>query len=303
MARRKNVTKPLIVIIVMLVVLASSFVLKFVFSDSNALFEKVGLRAETTASENVMYVNFLDVGQGDCTLIVCGDTAILVDGGEKGMAQTVCNYIRNSNVEDIDCMIATHPHSDHIGSLSEIMTEFEVKNLIMPEIPKNIIPTTATYKNFLKTVSGKVINIIPAQAGNTYSYGEVSVSILAPNNEYEDLNDMSVVTKITYGETSVMLTGDAGKDSENDIIKKNYDCKSDLLKIGHHGSRTSTSDKWLNTVKPEFAVISCGLNNDYGHPHKELLNRLEKHNVEYYRTDIIGNVVFKSDGKTITKVA
>ena len=303
MTHAKHAGKRIAVLIAAAVLIISAVIMKFSFPDSDELFKKAGLRADTAVSDGIMYVSFIDVGQGDSTLITCGDTAILIDGGEKGMSQTVVNYLKNNNVDDIDCMIATHPHSDHIGSLGEVMTQFEVKSLIMPEIPERIVPTTVTYEKFLKSVDANVDNVIQAVSGETYTYGELNIDILAPISDYDDLNDMSVVAKVSYGDTSVLLTGDAGNESEKDIINKKYNCKADLLKVGHHGSRTSTSDEWLDTVKPQYAVISCGMGNDYGHPHKELTGRLDKHSVEYYRTDISGTVVFQSDGKVLSKAA
>lgn len=303
MAQKKQNAKLITVIVTVAVLLVAALLNHFFGTGTSDNYMKAGLRDDTIASDDKMYVTFIDVGQGDCTLITCGDIEVLIDGGEAGVSQTVINYLKNHNIEDIDLMIATHPHSDHIGTLSYIMSEFEVKDIIMSEIPEKITPTTSTYEKFLNSVKDNVENVIAAKAGSTYTYGELTVDILAPISNYDDLNNMSVVSKITYGTTSVMITGDAGFDSENDMLERDADYSADLLKVGHHGSKTSTSDKWLNAVNPKYAVISCGLNNNYGHPAKELISRLEKHCVGYYRTDLLGNIIFESDGKNISEVA
>ena len=245
-----------------------------------------------------MMVEFIDVGQGDCTLITDSQAVILIDGGESGEAQTIINYLKNKNITKIDCCIATHPHSDHIGSLAKVFEEFEVVDVIMPEIPEKIIPTTTTYERFLTQLSENVENVILAERGATYSYGQMTLKILGPVNTYDDLNNMSVVAKVIFGETSVMLTGDAETLSEEDMLAfKGADYSADILKVAHHGSKTSSTDLWLKAVNPQYAVISCGVDNDYGHPHKQLLNRLKKMNIEYYRTDLLGDITFESDGK------
>lgn len=282
-------------IVVLLV--ASALITDNVFGDGSGLFDMAGLRGQT-AADGKMMVEFIDVGQGDCTLITDSEAVILIDGGESGEAETVINYLKNKNIEKIDCCIATHPHSDHIGSLSKVFENFEVEDVIMPEIPEKIIPTTTTYERFLNSVSENVKNVYPAQRGDTYTYGGITLTILAPVDDYDDLNNMSVVTLASFGKTSVMITGDAETPSEEDMLEfKGADYSADILKVGHHGSKTSSSEEWLNAVNPQFAVISCGIDNDYGHPHKQLIKRLEKAEIEYYRTDLAGNIVFESDGK------
>lgn len=265
--------------------------------------------AMITEKENVepvadgeMFVDFVDVGQGDCTLIRTADAVILVDAGEAGTADTVVSYLKEKGIKNIDCCIATHPHSDHIGALYRIFEEFSVDTVLLPDIPDELIPTTSTYEKFLDGLEN-VKNIIPAGAGDNFDFGSLNLDILGPVKEYDDLNQMSLVSKVSFGNTSVMLTGDAETPAETDMLKKrNVDYSADILKVGHHGSKTSTSEKWLKAVHPQFAVVSCGLDNDYGHPHKSIVNRLEDFGVEYYRTDLEGHILFKSDGNEITLI-
>lgn len=265
--------------------------------------------AMITEKENVepvadgeMFVDFVDVGQGDCTLIRTADAVILVDAGEVGTADTVVSYLKEKGIKNIDCCIATHPHSDHIGALYRIFEEFSVDTVLLPDIPDELIPTTSTYEKFLDGLEN-VKNIIPAGAGDNFDFGSLNLDILGPVKEYDDLNQMSLVSKVSFGNTSVMLTGDAETPAETDMLKKrNVDYSADILKVGHHGSKTSTSEKWLKAVHPQFAVVSCGLDNDYGHPHKNIVNRLEDFGVEYYRTDLEGHILFKSDGNEVTLI-
>lgn len=300
MAKRRSDTKLVTALVIAVLLIVCGIGAKFMFGGSEEPFEKTGLKE--TVPDGEMYVHFIDVGQGDCTLITCGETAILIDSGEVAESQTVINYLNNKGVKDIDCCIATHPHSDHIGSMGKVLNAFPVKDVIMPEIPESIIPTTKAYEKFLTAVSENAENVYPAQVGESYTYGDINIQILAPVNDYDDLNNMSVVAKVTYGKTSFMMTGDAGKPSEADMLKNNYDYSADVLKLGHHGSKTASSEAWLKAVNPDCAVICCGLNNDYGHPHKPTINRLDKLGIKYFRTDVLGDIVFVSDGTTVKRV-
>lgn len=265
------------------------------------VFEESGLRNTQQASADKMYVSFIDVGQGNCTLLRCGGKAILVDSGEVGAAQTVINYIKNLGIDELNCVLVTHPHTDHMGAMTKILYEFKIDDLIMPEIPEEIIPTNKTYEKFLTAVSDNAGNVIAAKPGETYSYGEMTLEIFAPLRDYDNLNDMSAVSRISYGDTSVMFTGDATTTVEKDLLKKNIDYSATVLNVGHHGSKTSSSEAWLRAVNPKYAVICCGVNNDYGHPHSVITKRLEEFGIEYFETDLLGTIVFESDSKNFIK--
>lgn len=265
------------------------------------VFEESGLRNTQQASADKMYVSFIDVGQGNCTLLRCGGKAILVDSGEVGAAQTVINYIKNLGIDELNCVLVTHPHTDHMGAMTKILYEFKIDDLIMPEIPEEIIPTNKTYEKFLTAVSDNAGNVIAAKPGETYSYGEMTLEIFAPLRDYDNLNDMSAVSRISYGDTSVMVTGDATTTVEKDLLKKNIDYSATVLNVGHHGSKTSSSEAWLRAVNPKYAVICCGVNNDYGHPHSVITKRLEEFGIKYFETDLLGTIVFESDSKNFIK--
>lgn len=301
MKRKRSINSKAVTGIILLIIAVVSAVFVRFTGESDKVFEAVGLRNTELSDRDKMYVSFIDVGQGNCTLLKCGDKAILVDSGEVGAAQTVINYIKNQNIKTLDCVLVTHPHSDHMGAMTKLLYEFKIKDVIMPEIPEEIIPTSKTYEKFLVAVSENAENVIAAKPDETFSYGEMKMEIFAPLRDYDDLNDMSAVTRISYGDTSVMFTGDATATVEKDLLKKKIDYSATILSVGHHGSKTSSSEKWLKAVDPKYAVICCGLNNDYGHPHQSVVNRLEEFGIKTYRTDLLGTIVFESNSKEFTK--
>ncbi len=301
MKRRKSINSKIITVAAVLLVAVLSLFLTKNFIPIDKVFEESGLRNTQQASADKMYVSFIDVGQGNCTLLRCGGKAILVDSGEVGAAQTVINYIKNLGIDELNCVLVTHPHTDHMGAMTKILYEFKIDDLIMPEIPEEIIPTNKTYEKFLTAVSDNAGNVIAAKPGETYSYGEMKLEIFAPLRDYDNLNDMSAVSRISYGDTSVMFTGDATTTVEKDLLKKNINYSATVLNVGHHGSKTSSSEAWLRAVNPKYAVISCGVNNDYGHPHSLITKRLEEFGIEYFETDLLGTIVFESDSKNFIK--
>jgi competence protein ComEC len=302
MKRRKNIKSKGVTFLVILIVAIIALVGSKFLNVSDNIYEDVGLRNTTSNLSDKMYAYFIDVGQGNCTLVRCGDYTILVDSGEVGAAQNVINYIKNLSITQLDCVIVTHPHTDHMGGMTKILYEFKIKDLIMPEIPENIIPTNSTYEKFLTAVSDNAENVIAAEPDTTFSYGDMKLEIFAPLQDYDNLNDMSVVSRISYGETSVMFMGDASTTVEKELLNKNTDYSADILNVGHHGSKTASSLEWLQAVNPKYAVICCGANNEYGHPHSVVTKRLDSLGISYYRTDLLGTIVFESDSKEFTKL-
>lgn len=249
---------------------------------------------------NEFSVHFIDVGQGDCTLIMCGGQSLLIDAGENGHETEILNYLRTMKIDKLDYIIATHQHSDHIGGIPEVLAEYEADNIIMPRLTKEQTPTNSTYKAFLTALQNSDAKIISAKPGSKYQLGDAEFEILGPvTNDCEDINSMSAVTRITYGETSFLVTGDAEKDEELEIIENGANLDCDVLRVGHHGSSTSSCKDFLDAVSPEICVISCGANNDYGHPHDKVVKRIANYTDEVYRTDICGSIVMTSDGENI----
>ena len=240
-------------------------------------------------------VHFLDVGQGDSIFIeLPTNETILIDASIKDASDKIINYLKEEKVSKIDYVFATHPHSDHIGGMSAVIKAFDIGQIYMPKA----VTTTKTYENLLLTIKDKNLKIKTAKAGNTIiDTDDLKLVVLAPNQDsYESLNNYSIVLKLTYKEKSFLFMGDAETLSEKEITG---DVEADVLKVGHHGSRTSTSQAFLNKVNPSYAVISVGLNNDYKHPHQEVLDRLEKKNIKIYRTDQNGDIIFTTDGYNI----
>lgn len=249
---------------------------------------------------NVEY-HFIDVGQGDATLIRTPDGDILIDAGENSAEDDLKSYLDLCGVDVLYYAIFTHPDSDHIGGADMVLAEYEVLNVIKPELEKD----TTVYKRMMDGIAAEGCKVYNALPGETYSLGEFDMFVFGPdpNNKKLDSNNSSIVIKATWGNTTAMLTGDAEEPAEESILKtfSAAELGSMLLKMGHHGSKTSSTDAWLAAVSPKIAVISCGLNNKYGHPHAEVLARIEPYvGDQIYRTDLLGSIVFITDGETFT---
>lgn len=242
-----------------------------------------------------LIVHFLDVGQGDSIFIQFpnGETA-LIDGGTRNSGEKVVKYLKELNIYFIDYLIATHPHEDHIGGLPEVIRNFEIGKVYMPNRTTN----TLIFEELLKELKAKDLKISIAKGGDAIiDKTDIKFLILAPNrDDYERTNDFSIVTKIKYKNISFILTGDAEKDSEKDMLKEDFNLKADVLKLGHHGSNTSSTIDFLEAVKPDYAIISVGADNSYGHPHREVLDRMKHIDTEILRTDELGDIIFKSNG-------
>lgn len=248
-----------------------------------------------TADDYPMTVHVLDVGKADCIFITCEGKNILIDAGETSIYKVVNEYLRKMKVKTIDQLILSHQHSDHVGGMGYVVNEFDVKAFMMPHLKDEMIPTFRSYERLLKALDKKGIRAEVPEPGKVFYIGPMKIEILAPLFQYDNMNNNSIVVKITYKNRSFLFTGDAEKESERDMIAAGYDLKADVLKVGHHGSRTSTSQAFLNKVAPTYAVISVG---EYKNrlPKKEILSRLEKSNVKVYRTDWAGTVIFATNG-------
>ena len=246
---------------------------------------------------NIMEVHFIDVGQGDSILIEIGDSAMLIDAGENNQGSTVVKYLQSQDIDHLDYVIGTHPHSDHIGGLDTVIDSIPVENIILPQVAH----TTKTFEDVLNAVEAAGKQLTKPRVGDTYSLGSATFTIIAPNSEeYEDLNNYSVGIKLNHGNNSFLFTGDAEKLSENEMLKNGIDLSADVLKLGHHGSTNSSSSDFLDAVNPEYAIICAGVGNEYGHPHVEILQDMLDLNIKIYRTDLQGTVVFTSDGRHIS---
>lgn len=254
-------------------------------------------------------IHFIDVGQGDCSLIMWEGASMLIDCGEREQSETVKKYLKKQGVKKLDYIIATHPHSDHIGGMGDIISEFEVGKVIAPRVSDDMTPTTKTYERFLQALKDKSLKLTAAKPDTTYTLSSTAASaaeksppkfeVLAPVKDYDDLNNYSVVIRLTYGATSYLFTGDAEKEAEIDILQNGADVDADVLKVGHHGSSTSSCDEFYEAVSPEICVIQCGEGNSYGHPHKETIDTINSSGAKVYRNDTDGTVIVYSDGDDI----
>ncbi|WP_270739223.1 ComEC/Rec2 family competence protein [Massilioclostridium coli] len=243
-------------------------------------------------------VHFIDVGQGDSTLIQYDGHNILIDAGENDQGDVVVDYLKSQGVDKLDLMIGSHPHSDHIGGMDTVLKAFDAETILMPELSKENTPTTKTYLEVLSAAEQQGKTITAAAPGQTFTYGQAKVSIVGPVQEYNDLNSNSVVAKFSYGDTSFLFGGDMEAQAEQDLLESDANVKSTVLKLSHHGSNTSNSQDFLDAVQASDYVICVGSGNSYGHPHQEILDRIAGKSV--YRTDLNGTIVFHSDGANLT---
>lgn len=288
---------PLIVLFVVLANLCDTGILpQWMQRPIDAANKATGGLIYQSKQGNGLSVHFINVGQGDSALICCDGSDMLIDGGVPDEAQTVENYLHKCGVTSLNYVVGTHPHDDHIGGLSSVVSDFTVKNILLPDAHNN----TPAFENLLYAVKNKGYKITRAIAGNSYNLGGGHFTIIAPNDYYDDLNDMSVVIRFCYKKKTFIFTGDASKASEADILKKNFDVKADVLKVGHHGSDTATTQAFLDAVKPQYGIISVGVCNDYGLPDAAVIDRLQRAGVKILRTDINGTIVFHTDGTKIT---
>ncbi len=247
-----------------------------------------------------MSVYIIDVGQGSATLLTTGSQSILIDAGENGKGQTVLDVLSALGITHLDYMIGTHPHSDHIGGMDEVLKNITVDTVIMPKIPDKIVPTTKTYEDVLAVLLEKNIKTIAATPGKSYAVGAMKLDIFGPVDEFDNLNNISVISKITFGNVRVLISGDAEKAAERAVLKAGYNLAAELYVVGHHGSTTSSGKGFLDAIKPQYGAISCGLDNDYGHPHTETLQALDDRGITVHRTDLSGMITYTTDGTNIT---
>lgn len=247
-------------------------------------------------NKNTLQVHFINVGQGDSILIQVNNKNLLIDSGPNKSEDKLKKYLKKLNISKFDYIIATHPHEDHIGNMSYIINNFDVLNFYAPKVENS----TKAFETMVESLIRKDLKIKVLKANiKSIDLGKnIVVDVFSPfSNSYEDLNNYSPIVKISYGNTSFLFTGDAEELSENEVLNAGFDLKCDVLKIGHHGSSSSTSEKFLKASNPSITVISVGEDNTYGHPTDTVLSRLKE--TKIYRTDINGNIVITSDGLSL----
>jgi len=255
-----------------------------------------GFSSSIAETSQGLTVHFLDVGQGDATIILCDDEVMMIDGGDSKTSQFIYSYLRNTlGISHIDVMVATHPHADHAGGLSAALNACSVDVLYTSVTDYD----TKTWQSVLKYADAQGTPVVIPFPGDSFDLGSAVVEIIGPLWYHNDLNDMSLIIKITYGDTSFLFMGDAGWEAEHDLLEAGIDLSADVLRVGHHGSNSSTGYQFLRAVSPTYGIISVGSDNSYGHPTEEILSRLHDADVTVLRTDLLGTIICTSDGESL----
>ena len=242
-----------------------------------------------------IFVTFIDVGQGDSILIRTAYNAVLIDGGEHRHRHSVLSYLRQANVSRLDFVVATHPHSDHIGSLPTVVSHVEVGHVVMPEITHD----TEAFKNFMEAIQNHDLYVIFPLAGDTLLAGAIVLEVVSPNQITDSINNSSIVLHLEHGKTSFLFTGDAERQAEDIMVASGQNISANVLKVGHHGSRTSTTQGFLEAVSPCIAVIMVAENNPFGHPHPYVISRLQYYGAKILKTSSHGNILMITNGYEI----
>lgn len=298
MAKKENKKQlPLPVIIILIFVLVISGIM-----EVTGIWDKLNSDVTGTPyidthnvddSDVMATATFIDVGQGDCTLFVSDNTSMLIDSGEAENAPAIIKTLTESGITELDYLIATHAHSDHIGSMAEILSEIPAKKVIISK-PSEDSQSTRTFTDFIDAATSCEAELIIAESGYEFTMGYALCRILSPINFYSSMeNNNSIVMHITVGSTSFMMTGDAEAGAEKAILDKYDNISSTILKAGHHGSDTSSSEEFIDAVSPETVIIHVGKDNKYGHPMDVIMDRLTEYTDDIYTTAKNGTVTVK----------
>ena len=244
-------------------------------------------------TENTLDITYLDVGQADSILIQNEGHNMLIDAGNNEDGPLLVQYFKEQNITKFDYLITTHPHEDHIGGMDDIINNFDIEKIYMPDVTT----TTKTFLDVLEAIEKKNMTYDVPNINQNFTLGNTLFQVIYTGNDKKNLNNSSIILKATLKNTSYLFTGDATSEVEKKILNK--DIQATVLKVGHHGSKYSTTTDFLNKVNPKYAIISVGKNNSYNHPNQVTINKLEKKNIEIHRTDQEGSIFLKSDGKTI----
>lgn len=286
--KNKNVnlgTILLVVIVIIGAIYSESIQESFGFNHTNPTFSEVS---------SDLKVYYLDVGQADSILIQDNDENMLIDAGNNEDGELLVTYFKELGIEKFKYVFGTHPHEDHIGGLDNVISAFDIGTIYLPDA----ITTTTTFVDVLDAMEAKQMNYTVPKIGDTLTLGEAQIQIIYTGTDTSDLNNTSIVLKLSFGNTSFLFTGDATEKTEKQIL--NQDIHADVLKVGHHGSKYSSTKEFLDKVQPTYAIISVGEGNSYGHPADTTLDKLQKRNIKVFRTDELGTILLTSNGNSIT---
>ena len=285
----KKINKIFNKIIVILIVLVIG-----AYTKDKVLDERKTSIKTSSITDSKLEIYFFDVGQADSILIKENDYAMLIDGGNKNDGENLVNYLKNEiKLNDIDVVIGTHPHEDHIGGLTDVIETFDIGNIYLP----NATTTTKIFEHLLNSIENKNYKITIPKINEEIKLNNMIFKVIYTGTDETDLNNTSIILKLNYGKTKYLFTGDATNITEEKILNK--DITSDVLKVGHHGSNYSTTEEFLNRVNPKYAIIQVGKDNKYNHPTKETLKKLNERSIKIYRTDKNGTIKLTSDGTDI----
>lgn len=265
------------------------------------IFPQERIPAAVPVSGDRLRVHILDVGQADCILIQGPEKTMVIDGGESKNGPDIIRYLRDQGVERIDYYLNTHPHADHYGGIAQVMEAIPTGEFFHHPPPAEYAPATRGYQKLLQYLIDSKTKTTILNPGDTIDLGGGAVlTCLAPLEGYDDMNNNSLVERLVYGERAILFTGDAEKKSESAILESGAELSADVYSVPHHGSSTGVTREFLDAVDPVFATVSVGKDNDYGHPHRETLERLQQKKVTCLRTDLLGNIVIETDGESLT---
>lgn len=277
------------IIIVLFILLNGDFI-----NNATASVSNINNSNENNNVDGSLSVHFIDVGQGDCIYINQGEYNMLIDAGNNEDGEKLVSYLKSLNVNGFDYVIGTHPHEDHIGGMDDIINNFEIDNYYMPDK----LSTTKTFEDVLDALDAKGLSYNVPKIDDEFKLGDATFKVIYSGDDTNDINDSSIVLKMTYGDNTFLFTGDATSNVEEIILNK--DIKSDVLKVAHHGSSYSSTTEFLDKVNPKYAVISVGTNNSYNHPASITLQKLSNRDITVYRTDLDGTIIFTSDGTNLS---
>ena len=286
---RKIISIIIGIIIVLFILLNGDFI-----NNATASVSNINNSNENNNVDGSLSVHFIDVGQGDCIYINQGEYNMLIDAGNNEDGEKLVSYLKSLNVNGFDYVIGTHPHEDHIGGMDDIINNFEIDNYYMPDK----LSTTKTFEDVLDALDAKGLSYNVPKIDDEFKLGDATFKVIYSGDDTNDINDSSIVLKMTYGDNTFLFTGDATSNVEEIILNK--DIKSDVLKVAHHGSSYSSTTEFLDKVDPKYAIISVGKNNSYNHPASITLQKLSNRDIKVYRTDLDGTIIFTSDGTNLS---
>ena len=291
-----------ITILIFLICIAINFIIGFNLVPKSDFYVKLGIIDGIEKQDSDFAVYFLDVGQSDCSIVVCDDKVMMIDTGTKSRNIKIRAALLALEIDKIDYLIVTHPHDDHMGNAADIIKRYNVENIIMPKIATDNQVNTLTFNHLINSIAKYEVNPMTVNFGDRISIGCAKIDFLAPFEQNDNLNNMSIVLKVSFGDTSFLFQGDAEDTIEKKLLSSDTDISADVIKVGHHGSNTSTGDEYLDRVNPSIAVVSCGADNTYKHPNKQTIDILENEDIKTYITAYDGNIVITSDGKSINVI-